>query len=207
MRTCAPPPLLPCYPGASACRSVSSRLQPFMPDKPLWLDRIPDALQALAKSPRPWVERATLETLLGVRRRRAQQILAQLATEKRGRAVLVEKTALIAHLRRLTAGEDAFYEQQRRQRLAKQLAEDRRRWLTAPPVLVEPPPALVQAVRRKDFAGLPAGVDLAPGQITVTFTTADEALEKLLALALAVGQNREGFEERVGWPQAENALV
>jgi hypothetical protein len=168
-----------------------------MPDKPLWLARIPTALHELKKSSLPWVERSTVEALLGVRRRRAQQILAQLVTERRGHAVMVEKTVLIEHLRRLAAGEEAFYEQRRRQRLAQQLAQDRRRWLAAPPVLVAPPPAVLQAVLKKDFAGLPEGIELAPGRLSVTFATAEEALEKLLALALAIGQKREVFEELV----------
>ncbi len=172
-----------------------------MPDKPRWLNRVPAAIKALSESSLPWVDRATVETLLGVRRRRAQQILAELVTEERGRVVVVEKTALIEHLRRLAAGEDAFYEQRRRQRLRELLEEDRRRWLAAPPVLVEPAPAVLTAVRQKDFAGLPEGIELSPGRITVTFATPDEALEKLLSLALAVGQNREVFEEMVGGTQ------
>lgn len=48
-----------------------------------------------------------------------------------------------------------------------------------------------------DFEGLPDGVELAPGSITVCVSTPDEALEKLLALAMAVSQNRQAFEERV----------
>jgi hypothetical protein len=169
-----------------------------MPDKPRWLERIPAAVKALTESSLPWVDRSTVETLLGVRRRRAQQILAALVSEERGRVVVVEKTALLEHLRRLAAGEDAFYEQRRRQRLRELLDQDRRRWIESPPVLVEPAPAVLAAVRQKDFAGLPTGIELSPGRITVTFTTPDEALEKLLSLALAVGQNREVFEEMVG---------
>jgi len=172
-----------------------------LPDKPLWLNRIPAALATLAQSPLPWVERATVETLLGVRRRRAQQILAHLVIEERGRAVVVEKASLVDHLRRLAAGEAAFYERRRRQRLGEQLALERHRWLETPPVLVEPPTAVVQAALKKDFAGLPAGIELAPGRLSVTFLTAEEALEKLLALALAIGQNQEVFETLVALPE------
>ena len=39
---------------------------------------------------------------------------------------------------------------------------------------------------------------LAPGQITVRFTTTQEALEKLLALGMAIGNDLERFEQAVG---------
>jgi hypothetical protein len=138
-----------------------------------------------------------LETLLGIRRRRAQQILSALATERRGKRVIVERAVLLAHLRRLAAGDATFYEQRRRERLWQQVAQARRQWMEAPRVLLEPSPQMVRAVYLNDFDGLPEGVEVAPGRITVTFGNAEEALEKLLALALAIGQNRETFEERV----------
>jgi hypothetical protein len=47
----------------------------------------------------------------------------------------------------------------------------------------------------------PEGVELAPGSITVRFREPDEALQKLMALALAIGQNRPAFEERVTVPK------
>ena len=169
-----------------------------MPDKPLWLNRIPAALEALAQSSLPWVERSTVEALLGVRRRRAQQVLAALGTEERGRTLVIEKSVLMEHLRRLAAGEVAFYEKQRRQRLGELLDQERRRWLEAPPVLVEPTPAMLKAVQRRNFAGLLPGIELSSGRITITFTTTEEALEKLLAIAMAISQDQEEFEARVG---------
>ena len=58
--------------------------------------------------------------------------------------------------------------------------------------------AMLDAVQRRNFVGLLPGIELSPGRITVTFETTEEALEKLLALALAIGQNQEEFEQRVG---------
>jgi hypothetical protein len=176
-----------------------------MPDKPRWLNRLPEALATLEASPLPWVERSMLETLLGIRRRRAQQILSALATERRGKRVIVERAALLAHLRRLAAGDATFYEQRRRERLWQQVAQARRQWIEAPRVLLEPSPHMVRAVYQNDFDGLPEGVNVAPGRITVTFGNAEEALEKLLALALAIGQNRESFEERVALADSDPA--
>ena len=169
-----------------------------MPDKPLWVHRLPTALQSLAQLPVPWVDRATVEDLLHVRRRRAQKILAPLATHRRGCNMVVERTALIRHLEQLASGETVYYEQKRRQRVWTELEKERQRWLETPPAFVHPEPETLRAVYKDDFEGLPAGVELAPGRIQITFEHPNEALEKLLALAMAIGQNPAAFEEHVG---------
>lgn len=168
-----------------------------MPDQPRWLNRLPEAISALEKAPLPWVDRKTVEELLGIRRRRAQQILAPLATQRSGHTVIVERTVLIQHLRSLASGESFFYEQRRRQRLWEQVQHERERWTQTPPAFVEAPAELLRSVYKKDFDGLPSGVELSPGQITITFKTPDEALQKLLALAMAIGQNRAAFDRLV----------
>ena len=65
--------------------------------------------------------------------------------------------------------------------------------LKQPQVLVEAP----VSVLRQKLDGLPDGVALGPGAIAIQFRTATEALEKLLALAMAIGNDREGFERAV----------
>jgi hypothetical protein len=72
-----------------------------------------------------------------------------------------------------------------------------------PPVLVEVSDALLRRVDLRDFAGLPEGVDLEPGAITVRFTDPEEALRKLMALALAISRNRSAFDARVAFPPPE----
>src|SRR5688500_4263334 len=54
-----------------------------MPDKPTWFGRLDDVISALEALPSPWVDRPTLELLLGVGRR-AQQILAPCVTHRVG---------------------------------------------------------------------------------------------------------------------------
>ena len=70
-----------------------------MPDKPLWLDRLPEAVRQLELSTEPWVDRPALELLLGVGRRRAQQLLAPIAVRRVGTSVVAKSADLIAHLR------------------------------------------------------------------------------------------------------------
>ena len=64
-------------------------------------------------------------------------------------------------------------------------------------MLVEVPQAQMRRIQQQDIDGLPEGVELSPGAITVRFRDPEEALQKLMALALAIGRNRDAFNERV----------
>jgi len=101
----------------------------------------------------------------------------------------------------VAAGDQTWYEDRRQKRLWALLDPVRREWATQPPVLVEVPQAQIQRVERDDFDGLPAGVELAPGSITLRFQEPEEALQKLMALAMAISQNRLAFDQRVALPR------
>jgi hypothetical protein len=161
-----------------------------MPDKPTWYGRLEEIIRELQALPYPWVDRATLEPILGVGRRRAQQILKPSVTHQVGSNGLADRAALIAHLRALAAREEASYEQQRRRRLAGALAQLRQACLEHPRVLVEAP----VSVMSQELANLPGGVELGAGYVAVRFSSPQEALEKLLALAMAIGNEMEAFE-------------
>ncbi|MBV9083279.1 MAG: hypothetical protein JOZ62_11420 [Acidobacteriaceae bacterium] len=168
-----------------------------MPDKPRWFDRLDEVIATLEASPQAWVDRRMLEELFGIGRRRAQQILSALAAKRSGASAILDRAELVNHLRRLATGEAVYYERRRKHRLWAELESERRQWIDTPPAFVEAPAALVDSILKEDFEGLPEGVELRPGQITVRFANPDEALQKLLALAMAVGQNRERFDDLV----------
>jgi len=173
-----------------------------VPDKPLWLERLPDAIAQLKQTAEPWVDRATLESLLGIGRRRAQQLLAQMPSRRIGASVVASSADVIAYLEAVATGEVLHYERRRRQLLWRRLEKVRQEWSGQPPVLIEVPRSEVRRLQLHDFAALPEGVELAPGAITIRFDNPEQALRKLMALALAIGQNREAFEERVALPSA-----
>jgi hypothetical protein len=172
-----------------------------MPDKPLWLDRLSEAVRQLEQQDQPWVDRTTLESLLAIGRRRAQQLLAPIA-QRVGTSLVAERSQLIAHLRGIAAGEVAYYEKKRRQQFCARIDGFRLEWIEAPPTLVEMSNAQVRRIELKDFEGLPEGVELAAGSIVVRFSDPEEALQKLMALAMAISQNRHGFDQRVSRPNA-----
>jgi len=164
-----------------------------MPDKPTWCGHLEEAIVELQALPYPWVDRMTIERVLGVRRRRAQQLLQPCVQQQVGASGIAHRDEVIAHLRRLAAGEVTSYERRRRQRLAETLQNLHRSWTQVTKAIVEAPTAVVN----QDLANLPSGVTLEQGRLTVQFATAVEALEKLLAIAMAAGNDLDRFARMV----------
>ena len=161
-----------------------------MPAKPSWCSKIDSVVNQLQALSRPFVDRATVEFLLGVGRRRAQQILAPCITDRVGSNGLADRDQLIARLRRLAEGDDGYYERRQRHKVAHAIEQLRRERLETPQLLVEAPLRIVDQI----FADLPPGVHVAAGRITVDFDEPRQALEKLLALAMAIGNEFDRFE-------------
>ena len=165
-----------------------------MPDKPIWYAGLEAAIGQLEALPFPWVDRSTIESVLGVGRRRAQQILQPLVRKSVGKSGLADREEVIGHLRRLASGDTAGYESQRRVRLQGILEGLRQEAMERPRVLVEAPTAVVN----QELESLPAGIHLSPGRIVLEgFRTPDEAKQKLLALIMAMGNDPEGFDARI----------
>jgi hypothetical protein len=164
-----------------------------VPAKPVWYSKINVVIRELEALPRPFVDRATVEFLLGIGRRRAQQILAPCIVDRVGANGLADRDAFIAHLRRLAEGDGGYYERQRRRKVAAVLAQLHRERLERPQLLIEAP---IQ-VLTQELENLPEGVRLEPGRITVTFDQAQQALEKLLALAMAISNDFDRFDRQV----------
>ena len=171
-----------------------------MPDKPTWYGRLDQVIAELEALPWPWIDRETLQCLLEVGSRRAQQIMRPCVTRQVGANGVADREALIAHLKRLAAGDVAHYERRRRQRLAQVLDELRQAALTRPKLLVEAPTSVMQ----QKFAHLPDGVSISPGAISITFSSPHEALERLLALAMAIGNDFSEFERMAERPVQSN---
>jgi hypothetical protein len=159
-----------------------------VPDKPTWCGHLEEIAVSLRALPDPWVDRSIVQQLLGVGLRRAQQILAPCVSRQVGVNGLADREVLISHLNRLAAGDAGHYEHRRRSRLAEQIHALRVERQSA--LMVEAPVDIVN----QQLDNLPSGVAIMPGRITVTFDSSREALEKLLALAMAVGNDPLLFE-------------
>jgi hypothetical protein len=147
-----------------------------------------EAARRLRELPDRWVDRATLQELLGIGSRRAQQILAPCVARQIGANGLADRELLIVHLQRLASGDTMHYERRRRRRLAEYMEGLNRERRNA--VLVAAPDNIVN----QELAGLPEGVTITPGQISVCFDGTTDALRKLLALAMAIRNDELLFE-------------
>lgn len=165
-----------------------------MPAKPAWYRHLDSIIHNLQALPRPYVDRPTVEILLSVGRRRAQQIMLPCITEHVGASGLADRDLLVDHLRRLARSDEAGYERTRRRKVAGLIEKLRQDRLHRPQVLVEAPIEVVN----QQMDSLPPGVRVERGKITIEFDAPQQALEKLLALAMAIGNNFSTFESLAG---------
>jgi hypothetical protein len=167
----------------------------LMPDTPTWFGRLSEAIRQLEDLPLPWVDSGTLAFVLGIGRRRAQQILQPLVQQSLGRSSLAPKQDLIRHLRNLASGDVAIFEKQRQRRLAAFLEHMQNDLLSRPRVFVEAPNSIID----QEIERLPVGIQLSAGRIVIEgFTNHQEALHMILALVLAAGNDPDGFAQRIG---------
>lgn len=182
-----------------------------MPDRPSWTERIPEALDALASLEEQCLTRQQIEKLLGVQKRRAQELMSVVGTTPSGKAVVCDRGDFIEYLK-VTGGEELTkVERLRRRQLAQRFAgmraEHIQKYEDLPlgeKAVFEPEDTAAREMARKagrrGMRALPEGIELGPGFITVRFNTGLECLQKIQALVLAAGKSDadlKEFEERV----------
>jgi hypothetical protein len=170
-----------------------------MPDQPSWIEYVPEILETLeAPGTPPFLDRPTVEALFGVRRRQAIQLLHRFGGYQVGKTFLVPREAVAGFLRDPKRWSAAGNEKGRFERVASALgharAELHQRRI--------PIPARTET-SRLDFAGLPAGIRLEAGQLTIQFGKPVELLEKLFVLSQALTNDYDAFER--SWTSASRA--
>ena len=160
-----------------------------MPAKPRWLLTIPDAIGQLEELDRSLLTRRDLERLFGVSRARAATLMRMFGAELTGHALTLPRVELLRQLRLYRKRGVFRAEEQRRARLVTELRKAR---LTGIRVPVE-----ADALQGR-LSGLPADVLVERDRIEVRFAGAKEALARLYALAQALVNDYERFEELVG---------
>jgi hypothetical protein len=119
--------------------------------------------------------------------------MAPCVTNHVGTSGVADRDALIERLKQIADGQEAFYEIERRRKVARLITDLRQQRIEQPQLLVEAP----TAVMNQEFENLPEGVTLEPGRITVEFADPQQGLEKLLALAMAISNDFDLFERQV----------
>jgi hypothetical protein len=163
-----------------------------MPAEPLWLLRIPEIIDELSALPAPVVDRSVIERAFGVRRRRAIHLLGWFGGYQVGRTFVIEREALLRQLREIASGERFRFEKRRHEKLAEGLERVRKHREAARVRFPAPAPAESPAP-----AGLPSGVSLGCGRLTIEFANVQELLGKLYGIAQSAAEDFSGFEAAV----------
>ena len=159
-----------------------------MPATPRWLLAIPDAIRQLEQLDRDLLIRRDLERLFGVSKVRATQLMTTFGAGRTGPLLTLPRATLLRQLRRHRTGAAFRGEATRR---AQVVTAIRRARLTRIRVAVP-----VEALEAR-LAGLPDGVTVAPDRIEVRFSSAQDAVGRLFALAQALTNDYERFEALV----------
>ena len=159
-----------------------------MPAKAAWLLKIPEIVEQLEVFDVPVVDRAIIEQLFGLRRRRAIEMLHRFGGYQAGRTFLIERQLLIDQLRLLAEGEDFQVESRRKERLDHKVDGLRRNHIAARVIIpVEPD------VFGRKLADVSAGVALEPGHLHIEFSGAEDLLSKLYELSQAASNDFDRF--------------
>jgi hypothetical protein len=161
-----------------------------MPAKPPWLLMIPAILEHLEAFDAPVVDRAGMERLFGLRRRRAIELMHGFGGYQAGRTFLIDRRQLIERLRSLAEGEDFLAESRRKERLAEKIDQLQRQHSGARVRIAVRPDAL-----NCKMAQLGPGVELEAGHLHVRFTGAEDLLSKLFELSQAAANDFDRFRE------------
>lgn len=151
-----------------------------MPESPSWAARLPDLEKTIQSM--GFVSPGELAGLLGIGRRRAQQIIAPCYDERE----IAPSRNVIERLRALVGKIDPEQEAGRRKQFASKVKAMTKERESA--LIIAAPTAIVN----QQFE-VP-GVEVSAGEIRVSFSSHMEALEKLLSLAMAIKNQPEEFE-------------
>jgi len=154
-----------------------------------WLLRIPEIRKNVSQLTVPVIDRAMLERIFGVRKRRAVQLMNAFGAMEAGQTMVIGVADLDRHLAAVQAGAEYECEARRRKRLADAL-EGLRRNAEARRVRL-PASAPVPA------GGMPEGITLLPGRLLVSFRDPADLLGKLYGLAQAAAADFEAFRAAV----------
>ena len=160
-----------------------------MSAKAEWLLGLPEIRAELEHLDVPVVDRAGIEHLFGLRRRRAIELMHQFGGYQAGRTFLLDRVRLLEALQSLESREDYSDEKRRRERLGD-VVEASREHLIAMRVRIP----VRAAAAKASLDRLAPGVLLLPGMLTIEFRHPIELLEKLYGLAQAIAHDFDKFE-------------
>jgi hypothetical protein len=178
----------------------------FMPAAPLWVHRLEDTLPLIASLPHELIDRRTLEELLGVGKWTAWRILRRCGAEEGpGGALVCSRDRLVQRLRAIQQDGRCAPEIARRQRTERYL-DGMLEYATRKHKEIARETAATALVSSR-FGDLPAGVDLQPRELRITFSGTNDFLQKFGAVVFALKNDFERLSEFIDTPVATGSIT
>jgi hypothetical protein len=163
-----------------------------MPPKPSWFHRIAEIREAVASASLAFLDRGDIEELFRVRRRQAVNLLHRLGASPLGTSLVVERARLLAFLDgNMTT--DVFRNERRRREHVREALEVARREARGKDVRF---PIASQALPGS-LGDLSPEIRLAPGELQIRCTGAEDLLQKLYLLSKAIASDFASFERLI----------
>jgi hypothetical protein len=153
-----------------------------LPDNPTYIHKL-TAILAEARTPKPipFFRRRDIEALFGLRKRQAVNLMHHIGAVRVSRELAVDQRDLIRWLERRIADPSVSAEQSRHETVIERIVELKAETAARAVKIVLPD--------RRPIIGLPDGVSLQPGLLTVAFDTQQELLQRLFLLARVLATN------------------
>lgn len=162
-----------------------------MPAKPQWLLRVPEILEQLSDLKTPVIDRSGIEQLFGLKRRQAISLLHRFGGYQSGKTFLVDRRALIRQLAKIATDQEFHYELRRRHTVVEEI-DKARKYAKAAAVKIS-----VREEASFEMEGLPAGVHLKSGELSIQFEAVEDLLSKLYELGQTIANDFERFKQAV----------
>ncbi len=159
-----------------------------MPDNPSYIHKLAGILsEARSPKPIPFFRRRDIEALFGLKKRQAVNLMHRIGAVRVSRELAVDQKDLVRWLERAAQSPEVAREAARRDRVIERIVDLKAETAARARKIVLPDPAPI--------AGLPDGVALAPGRLTVSFASEQQLLERLFLLARLLAANPCMFGE------------
>jgi hypothetical protein len=161
-----------------------------MPAIPSYFHRLGDACEVLGRLDCDWIDRSTLEEVMGVSKTVAWRILRRCgAVDGPGNTLICRRDELVAALRRVQETGQFERENRRRERLSgylERLAEVGRTRRTK----VATEEKAMDLINTR-FERLPAGITLTPTRLSIDFSSPEEFLQRVGSVIFALQNDYE----------------
>ncbi len=154
----------------------------LMPNEPSYIQRL-GAILAEARTPKPipFFRRGDIEALFGLRRRQAINLMHRIGAVRVSSEIAVTQRDLVSWLEKMVENPACAREIRRQERVIGRIVDLKAETAARAVKIVLPDSA--------PSAGLPAGVSLQPGMLTIAFDSGEQLLERLFLLARALAAN------------------